>query len=618
MQTDTLPAETGKRDDGWKNVITGLSTAADKTKKNRSVPNGIIPDPELESIYIDDGLGARIVNMLPDDMFREGWKYKFPDEEETSIEEYADIYDEVLEELKVDSKVREAFYWARLYGGAVILIGALDGQGLDAPLKPQRIRTFEYLRVIDRSDIIYSNIVFQLDPEKPRYGMPEFYPIRFKNAAGVDETQNVHYSRIIEVHGNLIPAGASHYSEEQRFWGISVLQNVNEHLGTVGTSIKNVGHLLHEFSTGKFKFAGLAEMLSFPDGEEKVRKRVEILDLMRSVFHSIYLDSSDDFIRDSVSFAGVPEVLYNLYMLVSAGTGYPITRLFGVSPAGMNATGESDMRNYYDMVRSKQTNEAEPILLRLVRIISEWKGIPEPYIEWNPLEQLSRKELAEVEKLEADKEAVIATTYQAYINAGIMEPYEARALQFGDTLDKIPPPEDLLPPVPQVSEEPPEDGGKENGEGGDDAKGGEDETAPKESDEDQPDKGDDEGAKASGDPDKPDDGKPDEGAGGDNAKKPDDMKAPENADDLKRLEELEAIEEPTDEEKAELEELRKKLKPPDDDAPADDEIKDRIAELEEKKPEDLTEEEQKELDALKKQLEKGAGKGDSAMPPFQT
>jgi phage-related protein (TIGR01555 family) len=351
------------------------------------------------------------------------------------------------------SKLKEGFYWARLYGGAAILIGALDGQSLDAPLKPSRMKSFEYLKVIDRSDINFNSIIFQLDPEKPRYGLPEYYMIRFTEAQGSQRERKVHHSRIIEIHGSPIPSGATRYDREQRYWGVSVLQNVEDKLSAVGSSIESVNHLLEEFSVGKYKLANLAEILEEPDGAELIKKRVEVMDLTRSVFHSMYFDKDDDFYRENVSFTGVPEVLYILFMLVSAATGYPITRLFGVSPAGMNATGESDMRNYYDKVRSKQGTDYEPALLPLLRIISEWKKYPEPYINWNPLQQLSPKEQAEVDKLVADKESVVATTYQAYINASIMEPYEARYLQFGDTLDDIPIPEDLLPAVTTLPEE---------------------------------------------------------------------------------------------------------------------------------------------------------------------
>jgi type IV secretory pathway VirB10-like protein len=185
--------------------------------------------------------------------------------------------------------------------------------------------------------------------------------------------------------------------------------------------------------------------------------------MTRSVFRSQYFDTEEDYSRDEVNFTGVPEILYIIFMLISADTGYPITRLFGVSPAGMNSTGESDMRNYYDAVRSKQTFQLQTILLRLVKIISEWLGIEEPYIKFAPLQTMNDKEQAELEKVKADTESVKASTYKAYIDAGILEPFEARFLEFGDTLDKIPVPEDLMPPIETVEEPaPPPPAGEEN------------------------------------------------------------------------------------------------------------------------------------------------------------
>jgi hypothetical protein len=196
-----------------------------------------------------------------------------------------------------------------------------------------------------------------------------------------------------------------------------------------------------------------------------IQRRVELMDLTRSVFRSQYIDAEEEYSRDNVSFSGVPEVLYIIFMLISADTSYPITRLFGVSPAGMNSTGESDMRNYYDTVRSEQGLILQPVLLRLVRIISQWKNIEEPYIEFVPLQTMNEKELAEVEKLKADTDLVKASRYKTLIEIGIIEPHEARHLEFGTTLNNIPmPEEDVLPSVETVEDEPPpvDDSGKDD------------------------------------------------------------------------------------------------------------------------------------------------------------
>ena len=313
---------------------------------------------------------------------------------------------------------------------------------------PSKIRTFDNLRIIDRSDIDFSKIKFQSNPEIPRYGLPEYYPISFSLNGKTADVKDVHYTRVIEIHGRTVPAGASHQlNSEQRYWGLSVLQNTYERLQTLGGAVGNIATLIHEASVGKYKFEGLARVLAAKNGPEQIKQRVQTMDLTKSIYHSLFIDSKEDFVRDNVSFAGIPEVLYNFYMLIAADTGYPITRLFGVSPAGMNSTGESDMRNYYDMVRAAQRTQLLPMILRLAKIISEWKKLEEPYIEFRPLQQLSEKENAELEKLKADKDAVIANTWHTYINDGVMESYETRFLQFGDSLDKIEPPEEELPPV---------------------------------------------------------------------------------------------------------------------------------------------------------------------------
>jgi phage-related protein (TIGR01555 family) len=220
----------------------------------------------------------------------------------------------------------------------------------------------------------------------------------------------------------------------------------------------SIDQLLDELSVGKYKVKDLALLLSSPDGKEAIQRRVELADLTRSAFRAQYLDSEEEFSRDTVDFTGIPQILHIIFMLLSADTGYPITRLFGVSPAGMNSTGESDMRNYYDSVRSTQNTELKPVLLYILRIISEWQKIPEPYIKFLPLQTMNEKEQAELDKLNVDKDKLEADTYKIYVDMGALEPYEVRFLKFGNTLDDIPVPKDLeLPPVETVSPQPEDD-----------------------------------------------------------------------------------------------------------------------------------------------------------------
>jgi phage-related protein (TIGR01555 family) len=320
---------------------------------------------------------------------------------------------------------------------------------MDKPLDPRKIKSFEKLKILDRTEIEFSRIQFQLDPGQPRYGLPVYYPIKFETGSGAEKEKLVHYSRVLEIHGDTLPRkSAAALSADDRYWGISVLQRAQDRLKTLGSSLGSIDQLLDEMSVGKYKIKDLAVLLSAAEGKAAIQRRVELMDVTRSVFRSQYLDSDEEFSRDTVNFQGIPDMLYVIFMLLSADTGYPITRLFGVSPGGMNATGESDMRNYYDSARSLQSTDLKPILLYFLRIISEWKKIPEPYIKFLPLQTMNEKEQAELSKLNADKDKVEADTYRAYIDMGALEPYEVRFLKFGTTLDDIPVPNGLeLPPV---------------------------------------------------------------------------------------------------------------------------------------------------------------------------
>ena len=427
-----------KRSDGWENLATGLGTKADKRRYTRITPDGSLSDEELSAIYTSDGLAAKIVDTIPDDMTRQGWTYEYNKGLKNEDEADAGL-NEITDSLELQSKVNLALKWARLYGGSVIVLAALDGSDLSSPLNPSRIRYFDGLRVIDRSNIEYDNIKFQTDPNQINYGKPELYPINFGLNGNYSITY-VHASRVIEVHGREIPLNykTRAFRYETKYWGLSELQFCHKEIAQIAQSFGGISQLLDEISVGKYKFKDLADILASPDGTKMLEKRIENADLIKSVFHSVYMDSEEDYMRENVTLSGVSDVLYQYFMKLSAVTGYPITRLFGVSPAGLNSTGEGDMLNYYDVVRNKQSIILKPILDRIISVICDWKGFEKPEIKFNPLKQLSEKEEAELELSRQQANSMKWEAYQKAIDMGIIEPYMVAYWEFGDELADIP------------------------------------------------------------------------------------------------------------------------------------------------------------------------------------
>lgn len=61
------------------------------------------------------------------------------------------------------------------------------------------------------------------------------------------------------------------------------------------------------------------------------------------------------------SIAGCTDVVRQSLEMIASINRTPAVKLLGISPSGFNATGESDIRNYYDYIRSKQELRREAI-----------------------------------------------------------------------------------------------------------------------------------------------------------------------------------------------------------------------------------------------------------------
>jgi phage-related protein (TIGR01555 family) len=107
---------------------------------------------------------------------------------------------------------------------------------------------------------------------------------------------------------------------------------------------------------------------------------------------------------------------------LSGSTGIPVTRLFGRSPSGLNATGENDLRNYYDLVEANQRNRLLSPMRRLVELIASYKKVANvPPVTFNPLYQLSEEERANVDKTDAETAQIKANTENTYVMMGALE-----------------------------------------------------------------------------------------------------------------------------------------------------------------------------------------------------
>lgn len=402
------------RADSWINAMTGLGTMRDKVTHAQIVPGTKLTDGALETLFNEDDLARRVVDNLPRDATRRGFRLVF---ESKKDDKDADAAREMMlrcHDIGLLPKNREAWIWARLYGGGAIFVGADDGQEPDQPLNEQNIRTVRFLNVLRRPQLTIR--AWQEDVSAPDFGEPTLYEVTQVNRNGTMGTRTgvlVHASRLIVFPGALT---AKTQGASVTGWDDSVLEAAHTALKQQATAWQSVVHLISDASQGVLKISNLVDLIA-TNGKEALRARIEMMDLARSVCRSILVDADrESFERVATSFAGLPEMMDRLMMRVASAAEQPITKLYGRSPAGLNATGESDTRGWYDIVDDGQTDVLKPRLERQLRILMLAKDsptggvVPERWsIEFVPLWQPTDKERADTLKVKADTHVALVT-----------------------------------------------------------------------------------------------------------------------------------------------------------------------------------------------------------------
>lgn len=415
------------RADGYSNMLNKVGTKQDNSTAYQYSAEPFVTDMELSRLYEGNGLFSKIINRPAEEAVKHGFDIDFGDED---ISEYIE---EELDELSWESKFATAEKWARLYGGAIIVMLVDDGRGLEEPLDWDNVKSLKELRVYDRSIVQpdyfglygvqnYNNIDFN-----PSLGEPEYYQVFSIYGYFV-----VHKSRCLVFKNGELPEQTT--SALYRFWGMPEYIKIRRSLRECITSHEDGVKLLERCVQAIYKMKNLSQLLSTDEGEDKVLQRLQVIDMARGILNSIAIDNDgEDYDYKQQTLSGVKEIIDSTCNMLSAVTDIPQTILFGRSPAGENSTGESDQENYYNMVENIQKqnmkrNARTIIDLKLIEGLrnGKIKEKPKYKVKFAALWSMSEKEKAEIEKLKADTEYVKAQTAGVYMDNGVVDASEVR------------------------------------------------------------------------------------------------------------------------------------------------------------------------------------------------
>lgn len=414
--------------------MTGLGTALDRIRHNAHTSSPRSSFQFYEDLLADDPLAYRMAHLPAREMLRQGFRLDFG----------ADAPTELKPKLMADfdriggaEALTRAITLARGVGGAAIFVGADDGQDVGMPLDLAKVRRIRFLKVLSAGDLQPRE--WYNDPNDDKFGEAERFDVQVPARDGGAQAQQllVHETRLIRFDGIVT---TDRRRARNQGWGDSIFVQTHDRIADFWTAAQGLGNALSDADQAVFKLKGLNDIIKgTPEGEEAVRTKLAIMQHGRSVARAVAVDAdTEDFKYEARSFSGYDSGLYALMHVVSMSCGIPVSLLFGMSPGGLNATGDSDVRFFYDAVSGEQTTMLLPRLRRLFEIIfaqreGPAKGKPPDAEQWSitfiPLMQPTPLERADIRLKTAQAD-------QIDVNMGVVTPGEiAKSHYSGDEYD---------------------------------------------------------------------------------------------------------------------------------------------------------------------------------------
>lgn len=424
--------------DAWVNTLSGFGGANDPISRTlHRIPNTLLDRQTLSEMYRYDWPSRKYIDIIAEDSTREGITISSSDIGKLPAVDIIDGINKRAEELKVKENFLEALIYARLYGGGVLIVGAIDGQTPEQPLNKNNIRSIEFLTPLDNWQMhiasTYNN------PLSPDFGKPELYSIQPINTnvgflqrnfnSLIGKRSIIHESRVIKFDGNFLPAIER---IKNRGWHDSVLWNADLAIKHYSIGMQSIASLVQDFVVKSLKTGSLADLLQSDEGKQALTDRIAFA-LQNLSSNGIVLTGEDEeFKKIQTPVAGLDKILQIFIENLSGATGIPRAR-FWTQQLGKLAGATEETRKYFDSVRNYQkkrlTKPTEKMLeLLFLEQQSVTKGVlPDNWsFEFASLWQEDSKTQAETRK-------IIAETDEIYVRIGAILAEEIVASRFPPT-----------------------------------------------------------------------------------------------------------------------------------------------------------------------------------------
>lgn len=417
--------------DNWSNITKGFGSSRDPNLGTTFENFTLLSDLQLAVMYCGDGWQKKVASVPAGSMVKE-W-ISISDDADSSI-------NSMLVSLDTQNMFKEAIVWQRVFrGGLIWMISSKpknykykDDEKIDIKklmvFSASEVRVHKMYGASESLEAGKNNIEKKIDPLK--IGQVEQFEILKNNKRYNDII--VDASQCLVFKGDPIPSvphesfdslftGQNVPILEYEYWGIGVLQNIYPQMSKYGIFESGMGKIATELVVAIYKIAGLREILQSKEGVALIKNRVEAMDAAKSMINAMFLDAEagEDFFRNSINLAGVPDLWDRFMMTVSGVTNIPTSKLFGRQASGLNNKGEQDERNYNDYIVEEQGKDMRRNLTILLKYLTGKEVAFEFNSPWAP----SQAEMVDMKQKQSEIDGV-------YLEKGVLTPDEVRKSRF--------------------------------------------------------------------------------------------------------------------------------------------------------------------------------------------
>jgi len=451
----TTPADTGSKRIKWGNAALSNDAAPVKPKfAPPEVPKGVIPTKLklamdaacagsydfANQYYCDDWQGfpgysnlavqaqkpefRRITEVIASEMTR-AWIRVTGSQEDTKGDKVAEIT-AALDQFNVREVIRQAMEHDGFFGCGHIYIDVKIPRSA-APARSDTEELKKPLTITPAKIPVDSLIAFR--NVEPNWCYPYQYnsddplnPTFYKPQSWFVMGKLVDATRLLTIISRPVP---DILKPAYNFGGLSLTQIADPYVANWLRTRDSVGDLVHSFS-----LSGIATDMSglLQDGAAcDMDARISAFNRTRDNKGLLMLNKeSEEFFQFNVPLSSLDKLQAQAQEQICSVSGLPLVKYTGITPAGLNASADSEIRVFYDWIKALQEAVLSSPLTTIINIIQlNLFGSIDPDIgfEFIPLYQMSALERADINVKKAQQA-------EALIGAAVVSPAEARvALQ---------------------------------------------------------------------------------------------------------------------------------------------------------------------------------------------